>query len=258
MSYLLIDIGNSAAKLDYAVGTEQTFLTLPRNVTDWEKPLNSWFDSVIGLTSNWSQCQIHVSSVCPELWDRLSPLLKPTMSIKLWNDYEVPIEADVVDKNAVGSDRLFAALYAATVKSKNRSALVSNIGTAQTVDVVSPDGRYCGGQIVPGVHIALEALHKKTAFLPKIDQIPEDTIATSCGKSTRQAMEFGAINVACGIIERMKRLVKEEFDSTPVVFVSGGAGKVICNNLGIKANYVENMTLQGMLIAAKRLDQNKD
>ena len=71
-------------------------------------------------------------------------------------------------------------------------------------------------------------------------------------------MEFGAINVACGIIERMKRLVKEEFDSTPVVFVSGGAGKVICNNLGIKANYVENMTLQGMLIAAKRLDQNKD
>ncbi len=258
MSYLLIDIGNSAAKLDFAVGTEQKFLTLPRSVPDWEKPLQNWFDSVIGLASNWSQCQVHVSSVCPELWDRLRPLLKPTMSIKLWNDFEVPIEADVVDKNSVGSDRLFAALYAASVKSPKRSALVSNIGTAQTVDVVSPDGRYCGGQIVPGVHIALEALHTKTAYLPNIDQIPEDTVATSCGKTTRQAMEFGAINMACGILERMKRLVKEEFDSTPVLFVSGGAGKVICSNLGIKANYVENMTLQGMLIAAKRLDQSRD
>ena len=180
------------------------------------------------------------------------------MSIKLWNDLEVPIDADVVDKNAVGSDRLFAALYAASVKSKKRSALVSNIGTAQTVDVVSPDGRYCGGQIVPGVHIALEALHTRTAFLPEINHIPEKTIATSCGKTTRQAMEFGAINMACGILERMKRLVKEDFDSTPVVFVSGGAGQVICKNLRIKANYVENMTLQGMLVAAKRLDQIRE
>ena len=69
-------------------------------------------------------------------------------------------------------------------------------------------------------------------------------------------MEFGAVNMACGILERMKRLVKEEFNSTPVIFVSGGAGDVICNNMGIKAIYVENMTLQGMLVAAKMLEQN--
>ena len=256
MSYLLIDIGNSAVKLDFAVGTEQKFLTLPRSVPDWEKPLQNWFDSVIGLTSNWSQCQVHVSSVCPELWERLSPHLKPSLSLIFWNDSDVPIEVEVDDKNAVGSDRLFAALYAASVKSKNRSALVSNIGTAQTVDVVSPDGKYLGGQIIPGIHIALEALHKKTAFLPKISHIPEDIKASSCGKNTRQAMEFGSVNMACGILERMKRLVKEEFNSTPVIFVSGGAGDVICNNMGIKAIYVENMTLQGMLVAARMLDLN--
>ena len=256
MSYLLIDIGNSAVKLDYAVGTEQTFLTLPRSIADWEKPLENWFDSVIGLTSNWSQCQVHVSSVCPELWERLRPLLKPSLGLKVWNDMEIPIETDVDDKKAVGSDRLFAALYAASVKSPNRSALVSNIGTAQTVDVISPDGKYLGGQIIPGVHIALEALHKKTAFLPKISMIPEDFHASACGKNTRQAMEFGAVNMACGILERMKRLVKEEFNSTPLIFVSGGAGEVICNNMGIKAIYVENMTLQGMLVAAKMSEQN--
>ena len=257
MSYLLIDIGNSAVKLDFAVGNEQTFLTLPRSVTDWEKLLQNWFDSVIGLSSNWSQCQIHVSSVCPELWERLCPLLKPTMSFKFWQDFEVPIDADVVDKNAVGSDRLFAALYAATYKSPHRAALVCNVGTAQTVDVVSPDGKFCGGQIIPGVHIALEALHKKTAFLPKINRLADNMIVSSCGKTTRQAMEFGAVNLACGILERMKRLVKEEFDSTPVVYVSGGAGRLICNNLGIKANYVENMTLQGMRVAAERIDLNR-
>ena len=257
MSYLLIDIGNSAAKLDYAVGNEQTFLTLPRSLLDWEKTLQNWFDNVIGLSSNWSQCEIHVSSVCPELWDRLCPLLKRTMRFKFWQDFEIPIEADVVDKNAVGSDRLFAALYAATFKSPRRAALVCNVGTAQTVDVVSPNGRYCGGQIVPGIHIALESLHKKTAFLPKISQLPEDMIVSSCGKTTRQAMEYGAINMACGILERMKRLVKEEFDSSPVVFVSGGAGQIICNNLGIKAIYVENMTLQGMRIVAEKMNLNR-
>lgn len=258
MSYLLIDIGNSAAKLDFVVGTEQEFLTLPRSVADWEKPLQNWFDSVIGLTSNWSQCQVHVSSVCPELWERLRPLIKPSLSLKFWNDADVPIEVEVDDKKAVGSDRLFAALYAANAKTPNRSALVSNIGTAQTVDVVSPDGKYLGGQIIPGIHIALEALHNKTAFLPEINHIPEDIQATACGKNTHQAMEFGAINMACGILERMKRLVKEEYNSTPVIFVSGGAGDVVCNNMGIKAIYVENMTLQGMLVAAKKFDQNRD
>ena len=84
----------------------------------------------------------------------------------------------------------------------------------------------------------------------------EDIEASACGKNTRQAMEFGAVNMACGILERMKRLVKEEFNSTPVIFVSGGAGDVICNNMGIKAIYVENMTLQGMLVAARMLDLN--
>ena len=256
MSYLLIDIGNSAVKLDYAVGTEQTFLTLSRSIPDWEKPLQNWFDSVIGLTSNWSQCQVHVSSVCPELWERLQPLLKPSLGLKIWNDAEIPIEADVDDKCAVGSDRLFAALYAASVKTKKRSALVSNIGTAQTVDVVSPDGKFLGGQIIPGVQIALDSLHAKTAYLPQINAIPDNFRAYACGKNSRQAMKFGVVNMACGILERMKRLVKEEFNSTPVLFVSGGAGDVICCNLGIKAVYVENMTLQGMLVAAKMTEQN--
>ena len=47
-----------------------------------------------------------------------------------------------------------------------------DFGTAVNFDVVSPEGEYLGGIIVPGVEISLEALTERGAKLPKIDLAP--------------------------------------------------------------------------------------
>lgn len=250
-NYLLIDIGNSAAKLGFFSGGARAYLSLPRKLADWERPLTQWFRSTVCTSVSWEECQAHVSSVCPELWDRLRPMLGSISDIKFWEDRNVPIPVWVDNKNAVGSDRLFSALYAAASKPAKRPAIVCNVGTAQTVDVVSPEGVFLGGQIIPGLSSGLMALNLKTAFLPKIDRLDENIIATPFGKNTAEAMQFGAVNLACGIIERTRKMVKKEFNRAPIIYISAGAGKIICNNLQYKAQFVEQMTLQGMYQAVK-------
>ncbi len=248
---LLIDIGNSAAKLGFFSGYSESFLSLPRKLSDWNGPLTHWFKSLCCSSFSWADCAVHVSSVCPELWERLHPMLVGFRSIRCWECQDIPIQTQVDNKNSVGSDRLFSALYALSIKPKKRPAIISNVGTAQTIDVLSPQGVFLGGQIVPGISTGLLSLNTRTAFLPRIDRLSEDIISTPFGKSTPQAMEFGAVNSACGIIERTYRQVKKAFNCKPCVYVSAGAGKIVCRNLQIQSRFIDYMTLYGLLIAVE-------
>src|SRR3972149_4907669 len=65
----------------------------------------------------------------------------------------------------VGADRI--ANTAAVQKLYGGPAIVLDLGTATTFDVVSKDGDYLGGAIAPGLGIAADALVRRTAKLPK-------------------------------------------------------------------------------------------
>ena len=115
-----------------------------------------------------------VCSVRPEadaaataLWLRLGGTAEPEF---FGRELPVPMPVRVAEPDKVGTDRLLLALGAKTVA--GAPCIVVSAGTAITVDVVDADGFFAGGAIAPGFGLAADALHEKTAFLPRVRPAP--------------------------------------------------------------------------------------
>jgi len=135
----------------------------------------------------------------------------------------------------LGPDR-WAALVAARALHSG-ACLVVNAGTATTADVLSAEGEFLGGLILPGVDLMRFVLHEHTGRLPlqegRFVRTPRNTI---------DAIETGCRHAQAGAIERMFRIA----GTGAQCLVSGGAGKALIEQLGIPCRYVENLVLEGL------------
>jgi type III pantothenate kinase len=135
----------------------------------------------------------------------------------------------------LGSDR-WAALVAARALQRG-ACLVVNAGTATTADMLSADGEFLGGIILPGVDLMRFVLHEHTGRLPiqegRFSNFPRTTI---------DAIETGCRHAQAGAVERVFRAMAD----APVCLVSGGAGRSLMEQLDIPCRYVENLVLEGL------------
>jgi type III pantothenate kinase len=139
----------------------------------------------------------------------------------------------------LGPDR-WAALIAARGVHAGAS-LVVNAGTATTVDMLASDGSFLGGAILPGVELMRFVLHEHTGRLP----IQEGNFR-DMPRNTVDAIETGARHAQAGAVERMYRAFRD-MDGTPLCIVSGGAGRVLADQLAMPRRYVENLVLEGLV-----------
>jgi type III pantothenate kinase len=135
----------------------------------------------------------------------------------------------------LGSDR-WAALVAARALTTG-ACLVVNAGTATTADLLSADGEFVGGIILPGVDLMRFVLHEHTGRLPL-----EEGRYVPTPRNTVDAIETGCRHAQAGAVERMYR--RAGADATCVV--SGGAGRALIAQLGIPCRYAENLVLEGL------------
>jgi len=135
----------------------------------------------------------------------------------------------------LGPDR-WAALIAARALHQG-PCLVVNAGTATTADVLSAQGEFLGGLILPGVDLMRFVLHEHTGRLPlqegRFVRTPRNTI---------DAIETGCLHAQAGAVERMARVAGDG----ALCLVSGGAGLALVEQLGIPCRYVENLVLEGL------------
>jgi len=135
----------------------------------------------------------------------------------------------------LGPDR-WAALVAARALHSG-ACLVVNAGTATTADVLSAEGEFLGGLILPGVDLMRFVLHEHTGRLPlqegRFVRTPRNTI---------DAIETGCRHAQAGAVERMARVAGDG----ALCLVSGGAGMALVEQLGIPCRYVENLVLEGL------------
>jgi type III pantothenate kinase len=135
----------------------------------------------------------------------------------------------------LGADR-WAALIAARALHAG-ACLVVNAGTATTADVLSAEGEFLGGVILPGVDLMRFVLHEHTGRLPleegRFERMPRNTV---------DAIESGCRHAQAGAVERMYRLAGE----SAACLVSGGAGRELAALLGFPSRYVENLVLEGL------------
>lgn len=102
----------------------------------------------------------------------------------------VPLSVDYATPRTLGVDRIAAAVGARSVVGESRAALVIDVGTAVTYDILTADNHYLGGNIAPGIFMRLKALHDFTAALPAVET---DGAIPVWGYDTPTAMRSGAI-----------------------------------------------------------------
>ncbi len=138
----------------------------------------------------------------------------------------------------LGPDR-WAALIAARALHSG-PCLVVNAGTATTVDMLTGEGVFLGGAILPGAELMRFVLHEHTGRLKIQDGHYQDT-----PRNTADAIETGCRHAQAGAIERLYRVFRD-LELNPLSIVSGGAGLSLVDQLSMPRRYVENLVLDGL------------
>ncbi len=128
--------------------------------------------------------------------------------IPLANHYRTPA--------TLGADRLAAAVEAHALYPAD-DVLVADIGTAITIDLVTRNGEFAGGNISPGPEMRLSALHEFTASLPLVG-LPAGNVPI-LGKTTGEAISAGVMN---GILHEIEGYARQ-WPQAKIIFTGGGA-----------------------------------
>jgi len=139
----------------------------------------------------------------------------------------------------LGSDR-WAALIGARALNGGRAVLAVCCGTATTIDLLTAQGAFVGGCIMPGVGTMLRSLHEKTAVLPDADGV-----YTEYPTQTVDAIVSGCQHAQAGAVERIYDLYRREHTDL-LCLVSGGAAKALTPHLAIVFRYHDNLVLEGL------------
>jgi type III pantothenate kinase len=151
----------------------------------------------------------------------------------------------------IGQDRLANAAGAHAL-APGRPAVVIDLGTAVTFDLITPEGGYEGGIITPGPALVTRYLHERTAQLPLVTDLTTP-ITSVIGKSTVEAIRIGAVVGYAGLIQALLDAVLAEFAARGLppaeIFLSGGAAQVVEDRLRQPARIVPDLALLGLAAA---------
>src|SRR6266480_244951 len=113
----------------------------------------------------------------------------------------------------LGTDRLCNAV--AAYDKCGGACVVADFGTTINFDAVSAEGELLGAAIAPGVDISLEALHQRTAKLPKVDlTAPEAAIGRDTVAAVRSGVVYGFAGSVDGILGRIREELGSEATAT--------------------------------------------
>ena len=98
--------------------------------------------------------------------------------------------------------------------------MIVDFGTAITIDQVSADGVFRGGNISPGVQMRFRALHDYTAALPLCESCEDQTLL---GRSTVEAIRQGVMNGIAFEIEGYIARFRRENADICIIFTGGAA-----------------------------------
>lgn len=159
---------------------------------------------------------------------------------------EIKLKVPVLVKNPekVGVDRLLNAL--AAYRRTKTSTVVIDFGTAITFDIVSKDGEFLGGLILPGMETCAYALNKRTAFLPKVDVKRPTKII---GKNTETAISAGIYIGTVGAIINIIKQIHKELRGVKYTVATGGDAKVFKKDIPQIDKFIPLLTLEGIRIA---------
>lgn len=239
---LMIDAGNTLIKSAVLAGDEWLHLTpvptaeadtMTARVAHIPEVSEVWVSNVAG-----DEVAAHLAAACKSRGWTMYLIGSKKQQCGVSNAYKV------VER--LGSDR-WASLIAAWQMSK-APTLVVTCGTATTIDALSAQGEFMGGLILPGLALMQSSLIDATAKL-----IHDAGRYAEFPVNTADAIWSGALQATCGAIQRQYALLN---DANAQILLSGGAAQELQELLGIPAQTVRNLVLQGLGYIAREASKS--
>lgn len=148
----------------------------------------------------------------------------------------------------VGADRVANAI--ACNYHYGGPAIVVDMGTATTFDVISAEGAYMGGAIAPGIQISSEALFERAAKLPRVELGAPPAVI---GRNTVHAMQSGTLYGYVGLVRGLIKRTREEMNEPGAkVIATGGLARTIADLSHIVDVVDPHLTLEGLRLVYLR------
>ena len=151
------------------------------------------------------------------------------------------LQLDYPKPETIGADRLADA--AGAVSRYGAPVLVMDFGTALTAAVVTSDRVWRGGVIAPGFPLMRDYLFERTAKLPRM-KIGTGR-APKIGRSTEEAMRFGALVGYRGMVREIVAELKRNFKTDFRLVATGGFAKWVLKDLDLPFAIDPTLTLYG-------------
>jgi type III pantothenate kinase len=252
---IAVDVGNSRVKLgrfdaapaaDGQLPSPAATLDLGADAAELAK-IGPWLGSSAAGDLRW-----HIGSVQRSVSSTLIDWLRGqnVQHITLLASFDLPLRATLPRPDMVGIDRLLGAVAANRLRSVDRPAIVVDLGTAITVDLVDADGAFAGGAILPGIGLSARALHAFTDLLPELQMQALAEPPAALGTDTIAAMRAGIYWGAVGGVRHLIDLLARQLPRPPQVFLTGGAAPAVAHLIAPDAQYQAHLVLAGIALTA--------
>ena len=173
---------------------------------------------------------------------------------------QFPLTINVDHPRRVGLDRLLNAIAANQLRTNQLATVIIDSGTATTVDLVSSDGTFEGGSILPGFDLSARALNHYTDALPllSMDELVGESNSppTALGKHTTAAIASGIYWGQVGAVrETVKQLLSGRGESN--LIITGGGSHLLAPHFET-AKHVPHLGLSGLVIVAQQMAARVD
>lgn len=256
---LTVDVGNTRAKLGlFDRNAWPAGVPLPPCLATQALPLTQPFDLRVVAeqlaTRHGTVTETAIAGVNPPGIDRLLagwPAVWPRPR-RITAHTQVALRVDVETPERVGIDRLLAAVAANRLRTPSQGAIVVDSGTATTVNLITEQGAFAGGAILPGLALCGLALNHYTAMLPHVpaSELVEGVIAPA-GKNTWDAIRSGVLYGQVGAIRELADRLAETLPSdasAPLRLITGGAGALLARHLGPLFRFERHLPLYGLAV----------
>jgi type III pantothenate kinase len=159
-------------------------------------------------------------------------------------DSGMPILIDVPTE--LGADRI--ANGVAAFHAYGGPVVVVDMGTATAFDVVSANGEFLGGIILPGVNTSLDALFASTSLLKRVQlTAPPNVVGRNTTDAVRSGATYGFVAQIDGLCER----IEQEIGPSRIV-ATGGFSSVIAPLSQQIHHHDPALTLRGLRLIYER------
>jgi type III pantothenate kinase len=234
---LVIDIGNTRTKAGVFDAGRQAAMWVGEEEAEAE---------LFALATNHRAENVILSTVSHGLPAALAAHFAANFRyLELDADTPLPFENRYRTPRTLGKDRL-AAVAGAQALLPGMNCLVVDAGTCITLDVLSAEGVYLGGNIAPGIRMRLRAMHEHTQRLPLVEPGP---VTSLLGDATETALRNGAVLGAALEVQALAGRLEREMGPVHVVLTGGDAAFLaenLENEINLQPNLQPNLVLIGL------------